>query len=903
MANSRVIDNIYRLPARVVALLLRLKVNCEQQCDRRKALSLNQQGPGDSSDFPVYFCDGYHGGITFWDWIIIPGGGTWKIYNWPVVAGPILEQILKCPTYAAMFELDGHTLGIMADEMPEAVKQMNKALNTGRLEVVNGTYAQPLAGIFDGESYIRHFFYGLREIEAALSTEVATFASQEPAFFPQLPQLLNSFRYRQAVLRTHWAPFGTDPAYTSAKIKWQALDGSWIRAIPRYPFLAYGKESADQGNSGGVEMHYGRDNLDYFMASHLLPLNFTGYNARGFENFRKSGRQAGIDRPLLTRLEDFNLLSGAPLKGAAGLSASENICFVTVQQYMELLLEDQAGEDQPEQTICFSSDNFPCYYPWGLQGDMSLKASQEASHLLLEAERFEALALLSGNAVNAGELEQAWKTALQAQHHDLQLCGPWLSRKHHKSMGEVAVDLASAAKESAQNVISSALQALTGSSFKHCFDPETETVHTEVYNSLAVRRRDLAALPLEKYPDFPVSWTVAMGGNEREAQWLPGGGPGGCLAFLSDLPGFSGQTVIIRRRELKSKEPLFPQMITGSVNYENEYYRAGIMADGEMLLEDLKSRNILKGAYLTALSRGRFYDSRQGKAVIYQLASGPIADIYQIRGAVAATDFVQEITFFHNLPRIDINVTFNFDEGTFIGPQKEESNPDRAYYAQNENKLNLNIQAAPAESVLAGGTFMAEQRKISDFPATGFVAFNGKEKTTWALIRPGSNGFYWSGEKGLLQAVLAWVPSDWLYASTDSIRAGGFRYTVLEGNFTYRLSLQVCENENEALVGAADAFTFPFLVWAKAEAGEEPAVNRISVLPPLSPEAPTVTALFVNDEKVYLRLCNYTGKQKIFSFENENRRFIPVNMRLETEGASRAAITLRPGKIQTLQII
>ena len=907
MAKPKIINILFRLSAGIAALLLRAKVNYDLYRDRRRAYQFSLLKPGDPSKSRAYFCDGYHGGITFWDWIIIPGGGTWKIYNWPVVAEPILKQLMKCPSLAAVFELDGHTLGSMSLKMPQAIRQMKRAIDTGRLEIVNGTYAQPLAGIFDGETFIRHFYYGLHEIETALSTKVVTFASQEPACFPQLPQILTSFRYLQAILRTHWAPFGTDPSYPSAKIKWQAADGSSIQAIPRYPFMTYGKDNIKDNNSAQVEMHYGLDSHDHFMASHLMPLDFEGYSSVGFESFRKSGLQAGIDRPLLTRLEDFNLLSGAPLKRAASLSASDNISFVTVKQYIKLLEGDAAEANQPDKAVYFSADDFPCYYPWGLQGGIPLNAAQEASHLLLEAERMAAFqAFLSGEAevTSSKELDQAWKYALQSQHHDLHLCGPWLSRKHNKPMSAVAVDLAAESKIIALEVTNRSLRNLLGVSFKQYFDPAADINYSAAFNSLACRRRDLALLALQKSPDVPASWTAMLNGTEFEGQWFPCGGPGGSLVFLFELPGFSGQTFTVRRKSLNVKQPQFPRKLKNGVHYKNRFYRAQITTDGEIYLEDLEnSSNVLKGAYLTAGSGNKLHDSRLEKTDIYQLTSGSIADIYQVSGILASINYIQEIVFFHELPRIDIKVTLAINEDTFIGPQKEESTPQRAYYVQNEHKLNLNFHTTPAETVLAGGVFLTEQRKNSDFSANGFVAFNSPGGKVWSLFRRGSNGFHWTSNKGLLQAVLAWAPVDWLYASADSIRVGGSAYTVLRGNYSYSLSLQRCENDSEALVEAADAYTYPFRTSVIAEKREDTAGSVFSVLPPLNSEAPTVTALFVNDDKIYMRLCNYSGNQKNFSFAGESRFFRPVNLRLEPEGDVLSVITLAAGKIQTLQII
>lgn len=130
---NKVIGTLVSLGIRAVAALLKLKVRCSLLQDRLASRGYDQRELGDPPEPAVCLVDGYHGGLTFWDWIIMPEGGTWSVYNWPVVAEPILKQVLRVHSLAAVFELDGHTYGWMAANMPEAVSLLRKAVNTGRL--------------------------------------------------------------------------------------------------------------------------------------------------------------------------------------------------------------------------------------------------------------------------------------------------------------------------------------------------------------------------------------------------------------------------------------------------------------------------------------------------------------------------------------------------------------------------------------------------------------------------------------------------------------------------------------------------------------------------------------------------------------------------------------------------
>lgn len=902
-SGNKVIDALLGLGIQAVAALLKLKVHCSLLQDRLASRGYDQRELGDPPEPNVCLVDGYHGGLTFWDWIIMPEGGTWSVYNWPVVAEPILKQVLRVHSLAAVFELDGHTYGWIAAEMPEAADLIRQVLNTGRLEIVNGTYAQPLAGIFDDESYIRHFYYGLHEIDRALSYKVDVFASQEPAFFPQLPQILRSFGFKLAILRTHWAPFGTDPTHPSPLINWRSADGRSILTVPRYPFMAYKKKNAEEIDCGEVEMHYGKTSDNCFMATHLEPINFSGFNSNGLKQFQAASHRTGFNLPLLTRLEDFNLLSGAPLKGAAALSALQDISFVTFRQYLDCLLHIDSSAIESAPKVYFSADQFPCFFPWGLQGAVPLTAAQEASRMLLEAECLAALTFLSGKDQDSHEvLGPAWKKTLQAQHHDLHLCGPWLSRKHQKSMGAVAVDLAGEAQTTARRITKKSLQLLCSGRCDQKETADPESLNLYIFNNQDHQRRDIVFIDPGSAKINSSSLKVDGSNCHIEAQWLPDDGKDGCLALELELDAFSGKKVFAGSGKDAKDEPAITGRTVTEVDFRNRHYQACLNSGGELMLTALNNSASLRGAYCSAWSEDRIHDSRCENKSIKLVASGPVADLYSIEGTVAAMPFKEVFSFYKNLPRVDIKIIFDFGEGVFIGPQKAESKPGRAYYAQNEKKLNLNFITRPNEVITAGGTFLVERRKSEDFCANGFIALDAEKQPGWALFRPGSCGYRWDGSSGHLQTVLAWGPREWLYASEDSIRVGGSAYTILRNRLTYRCSLMLVDGTDETLVRNAKALLNPFSAIILENDGFDgtlPEENFLTV----NPDSPVITAFFAQDQKVYLRLCNYTEHTQSFSLAADRRKVRPVSMNLEPLGQAREVLTVAPGKIQTLQIV
>lgn len=906
MVQMKIGTILFKWLARAVAAALKSWVALEFYCDYRRS-SGKPEATSAEPNQTVYFIDGYHGGATFWDWIVIPGGETWKIYNWPVVAKPILKRLEKCHSLSSAFEIDGHTFSVMTAEMPEAIADLRKALDNGRLELVNGTFAQPLAGLLDGESYIRHFYYGRLMIREALAAEVQTFAAQEPSFFPQLPQILNSFRYQLAILRTHWAPFGSDPSLSFPLFYWQAPDGSRIKTIPRYPFMHYGsafdREALDeQSIPREISMHYGPDDPVHFMGAHLLPEGLTNYNSEGLEHFRNLASDHDLDYPLLSRFEDFNILSGAPLKEACSLAASGVARFITPTKYLKLLSNARKKFPSPIETY-FSSDDFPCYYPYGLMGDAPLKAAQEATYQILEAEQLDTLVFISGSGEpgNLDALREAWKSALQSQHHDLHLCSPWHSRLHSLPMGEIAVQLATAATSKAREVVSGSFAALTGARLleKDEVLPRQKSTSITTFNSLPFRRRETVIIPLDKDSDQRQQLICADGviGATQSVT----GTNGSYLLYTLELPPFKGETAIFTIEESLPDKNCKPLQVEEEVLFTGECYQARLTMEGELELRALETKQFIRGGYLTVIGEGQIYDSRLQKSTLQRLSCGPIADIYLLQGSIGKILFEEEFVFYRTLPRIEINVTLDCGEGLYFGPEKKESSPGRAYYMQNEKKLNLNFHFNPASEILTGGAFLVESRKATNFNADGFAAPASGSNPGWSLLRKGTFGCRWEAEQGLLQTVLAWAPREWLYASDDSLRAGGSLYARLKGRLTYRSALHYGAITPEELISTSTSFARPFLV-GTIDQDEPRKASAIYNFLPVLPPGLNITALFREEDRIYIRLCNYSSIAKEF-YLLDNQPIRPVSMELKAEGDSRTKLILAPGKIQTAQIL
>ncbi len=145
--------------------------------------------------------------------------------------------------------------------MPDMLERLREYVAEGRIEMVGGTYTQPLCYPLEGESLVRQFVIGLEATREALGVDVVTYAAQEPCFASQLPQVLNSLGFAGCIFRNSWAPFGNPPQRDAQKVIWEGPDGSRIEAVPRYavdPMIGFGfpgfpsRDNIDRATAAGI---------------------------------------------------------------------------------------------------------------------------------------------------------------------------------------------------------------------------------------------------------------------------------------------------------------------------------------------------------------------------------------------------------------------------------------------------------------------------------------------------------------------------------------------------------------------------------------------------------------------------------------------------------------------------
>jgi alpha-mannosidase len=836
------------------------------------------------SENTVYLIDAYHGGVTFWDWVVAPGGGLWYFYFWPQVGERLIDAACRQPDRPVVFEFDAHAYEDMARRAPAAIAKMRWALACGALEVVNGTYGQPLSQTISGECNLRHFFYGLRAIRRALGVDVRYYLSQEPLFFPQLPQILKGFGYEGAVLRTHWSPFGTDPARDATLVRWRGPDGSEIPTAPRYTFMDYhilGSEHAG-ANTGGL---VGGD-------LHL-------WGGAQLRAFAAEARARGIRAPLLARVADIKPPE-SPLPNLEEM-VKHGLRPVTHRQYFQLA----KGGDLP--VVSFGPADIPASIPWGLGGDRLQQAGTAAEGTLMTAERLDAVARVAGGR-SAGarrrlwRLDSAWRRLLLSQHHDLHVCGPSLSKRHNTSTAEAGRRMAVAAERSARRVAQEALadlasrlgtSRLVGQAFV-AFNPSPWPRREYLEIPLAGARQRLRLAGQDE--DGLRSQVVARSAGKVTHGLVVDLPPLG-YAVLEAVPGEEQDGRAGRR--------------AGSATaFENPFYRAEVDASGSLRLASAEARQLVESAgYLTVWRDGAWHDSREGKPRVRLLADGPVFRRFEVRGELAGIPFRERVTLYCDLPRIDCRADFDFGDGTLLGPQLEDHRPDEAYFVQDEKKLCVNVET-PFRNALYESPYLLDRSRGGRVIGLGFVGLEGASGRGVALLNRGTRGHHFDARRGVLRQVLAWAPAHWLYAGEDFLEPNQTRFTYLTGRAGYEFALAPYDSEWGALRASWD-YLLPVL-WAPAK----PSRGRL----PLSagflsvgPQPVLLTALFASaqrtgrqGEDLCARLWNASNRQRRAVLRSGGRvRTLPCDLDLspsDEAGDTRRPLSLRPWGIQTLRI-
>lgn len=316
-----------------------------------------------------YFVDGYHGGVY----------GHYPLYTYTQF---MVDQLRQNPDWRIGLEIEPETWDSVKVATPAAYEAFRQAMQTPQVEVTNPTYGQPYLFNISGESIIRQFQYGMKKLwQHFPGITFTTYATEEPCFTSQLPQLLRMMGFKYMVLKNPDTCWG---GYTEAKggesVWLVGPDGTRMLAVPRY--------ACEDFVPGSVWQTSAWSNNQAFLSA---------------------CKDAGIANPAGMCYQDAGWTGGPWIKDLG------NTRFTRWTDYFRNVI------DTTKSTVWhFSQDDIQVDLMWGSQVLQQIaQRVRRAENRIIQAEKLAAMShVLKGAQPDRQKLDEAWRNLLLAQHHD-----------------------------------------------------------------------------------------------------------------------------------------------------------------------------------------------------------------------------------------------------------------------------------------------------------------------------------------------------------------------------------------------------------------------------------------------------------------------------------------------------
>jgi alpha-mannosidase len=752
-------------------------------------------------------------------WSYIGIGWQLGIESCVLSATDAMKMADRPPHVKTCINLDARAYEFMAEKFPEVARRLKKYLREGKVELIGGTYGQPMGTMFGGESNIRQIVVGRETIRKALDFELVTFLEEEEFTHPQIPQIAAGagFRYASLAQLDTWGRAGC-PVEEFNVIAWKGIDGTTIPAIPKNSLFGFSVNAKDLAASAALRK----------LQALGKPLVFA------WEEF-------GWDSPE----QPAYLTSPAKYKEVADNMPVE---FVTCKDYL-----DKYGAN-PKEVVLLPMDAWNKSLTWGLGGDQLRILDRKVEGLLLAAERFDAVVSVLGGASQVELLEKAWKDLLASQSHDVGLCefSKWQGDRwapldriedyHNFTWGTIGYNHLDAAEKQGQAALDASLNHLASriNSKKNRHGPLALTV----FNPCGWQRSDLA-LSGRIYPIPEKTSGVVV--KDRAGRVVPSQivkaekDPQGNievaeLAFsVKDVPAVGYETYYLDF----SSEPAAAiqsdlRIDQSGLTLENEHLKVRLdpVNGGVSSLFDKRSgREMLDG------KRGAFprftgkpnpnlsltpdppagYDSAPSKAQIDWVAKGPLLATARAQHRWKYLNFETRVTLAAGRPYVEV-LTRVFAR---VPPHADASPPDI--------KEGYWLSFAPAfevSKVLRDYPLAVEAAAKNDFHALTFVDLLGKNAGL-LVLHPGTQWFS-RKEKGIVSNLIMREWASYFDRECGWPIYSEFRHALMPhgGNLT-----------NADRLHASAGFCQPLLVRAGSpQAGELPASKGFLSISPTGVE-------------------------------------------------------------------
>lgn len=650
---------------------------------------------------PVYFVDGYHGGIY----------GHYPV-EWKTRF--LVDQLEEHPEWRIGLEIEPETWDTVQMRTPADYARFKGMAADKRVEFTNPAYAQPYCYNVSGESIIRQFAYGIRKIHSHFpDVEFVTYAVEEPCFTSSLPQILTLFGFKYATLKcpnTCWG--GYTAPYGGELVNWFGPDGTSIRTSPRHACEELQPHSVWQTTSWGNETEY----LDACKA-------------------------AGFEHPVGMCYQDAGWKYG-PWIGS-GDKIRNGSTYVTWREYFEQVAKDTKAEDYR-----FSQEDVRASLVWGSQVLQRIAQQvHQSENKLVMAEKMGTIANLSnGYRYDQQVMDEAWRTLMLAQHHDSWIV-PYNGLNKKGTWADHIRQWTAATDELCDGIIAEAGNSFTSGKTGN-------TVSLRIYNTLGVSRREIVTTTLPE--NFGNGVVITDADGKKIEGFVNGANK---LVFEATVPAFGYATYLVKpdRKAAKADNSTASVAKQGEFILENDMYRividpakGGVIRSLVAKKEDGKEFADVKSQHAIGELRGYFYEenafhtSAESSAEVTLLSDNALEKSIRICGQIASHPFTQTITIRKGQRHIDFDLHIDWKHNVGIGAysQKDGFNANsRAFYDDRYNLSVLFPAALSTPAIYKDAPFDVCKSKLVDTRFSTWDAIKHNIILNWVDLAEKDNGY------------------------------------------------------------------------------------------------------------------------------------------------------------------
>ncbi|MDH7513591.1 MAG: glycoside hydrolase family 38 C-terminal domain-containing protein [Clostridiales bacterium] len=514
---------------------------------------------------------------------------------------------------------------------PELFQKIREKVEAGTWIPVGGMWVEPDLNMPDGESLARQLLYGKRYFREKFGLDITV--GWNPDSFGhsfQLPQILSKAGIKYYVFER--CEPGVGPVFW-----WEGADGSRVLA-----YVPHGWYLVDLKN--GV-----RDLL--FEASRATPL-------KDFMLLYGEGDHGG--GPRRTDLEAILKFKDDP--------GHPRLEFVAPEKYFERLMSSGVEFPVVKKELNFA---FPACYTTQAE---TKKWNRRLENLLLAAEKFSSLAVFSGfrNYYPERDLDEAWKTVLRHQFHDI-LDGSSIGPVYEETNRYYEE-----ARERGERALDFSLETVTNE-----IETRGEGRPLVVYNSLAWERSEPVEVEMDLAGRAKSMRILTNDGTEVPFQVVGERSLGAKrtlkILFLAEKIPAMGYRVF--RVVESGQAPAYKTGLAASpASLENECFRLALDPKTgwlKSLYDKAQNREILAGegnvlqaigdepASMSAWELGlkdEFWKVGEKGARIEILEQGPVRAAIRVMSSFRDSSFIQDIILYSRVPRVDCRMRMDWQE-------------------------------------------------------------------------------------------------------------------------------------------------------------------------------------------------------------------------------------------------